>query len=129
MIVTTTVPTAKFAIIFNEASGPCLTRTEGNDAELIATGTKIMQEIGAGHTFLILLKNCYPINILNKVKLCDEVVNIFCATANPLSVLTVSNENGNGIIGVIDGFAPKGVETDQDKQARKDFLKMIGYSY
>jgi len=129
MVVATTVPNAKFAVIFCEASGPCLIRTEGNDSELIQLGVNAMKDIGAGHTFMILLKNAYPINILNKVKMCDEVVGIFCATANPLTVLTVSNENGSGIIGVIDGASPKGIETDSDKQVRKDFLKKIGYAY
>ena len=129
MTVATTVPTAKFAVIFCEASGPCLIRTEGNDDELIGLGVNVMKDIGAGHTFMILLKNAFPINILNKVKTCDEVVGIYCATANPLTVLTVSNEVGSGIIGVIDGSSPKGVETDSDKQTRRDFLKKIGYSY
>jgi adenosine/AMP kinase len=126
-IVATTVPQAKFGIAFTEASGPCLIRTEGNDDELINTCIKNLQDIGAGHVFCILLKNAYPINILNPIKNCPEVCRIYCATANPLEVIVVSTEQGNGIIGVIDGFSPKGVEGSEDKRHRKEFLRKIGY--
>ncbi|WP_333654094.1 adenosine-specific kinase [Dissulfurispira sp.] len=126
-IIATTVPHARFGIAFTEASGPCLIRTEGNDDELISTCVKNLQEIGAGHVFCILLKNAFPINVLNPIKNCPEVCRIYCATANPLEVLVASTEQGNGIIGVIDGFPPKGVEGEEDKKHRKEFLRKIGY--
>jgi adenosine/AMP kinase len=126
-IIATTVPQARFGIAFTEASGPCLIRTEGNDDELISTCVKNLQEIGAGHVFCILLKNAFPINVLNPIKNCPEVCRIYCATANPLEVLVASTEQGNGIIGVIDGFQPKGVEGEEDKKNRKEFLRKIGY--
>lgn len=126
-VVATTVPQAKFGIAFTEASGPCLIRTEGNDDELISTCVKNLQEIGAGHVFCILLKNAFPINVLNPIKNCPEVCRIYCATANPLEVIVASTGQGNGIIGVIDGFPPKGVETAEDKKQRKEFLRKIGY--
>ncbi|MBQ3922607.1 MAG: adenosine-specific kinase [Spirochaetales bacterium] len=128
-IVAASVPGVKFAVIFNEASGPCLIRTEGNSESLIEKGVAIMKDIAAGHTFLILLENAFPINMLTKVKLCDEVCGIYAATANPLTVLTVKNEIGAGIIGVIDGESPKGVENEDDKAARKAFLQKIGYAF
>ncbi len=126
-IIATTVPQAKFGIAFTEASGPCLIRTEGNDNELINTCVKNLQAIGAGHVFCILIKNAYPINILNPIKNCPEVCRIYCATANPLEIIIASTEQGNGIIGVIDGFSPKGVEGPEDKKHRKEFLRKIGY--
>lgn len=126
-IIATTVPQAKFGIGFTEASGPCLIRTEGNDNELINTCVKNLQAIGAGHVFCILIKNAYPINILNPIKNCPEVCRIYCATANPLEVIVAMTEQGNGIIGVVDGFSPKGVEGPEDKKHRKEFLRKIGY--
>ncbi|MCX8030710.1 MAG: adenosine-specific kinase [Thermodesulfovibrionales bacterium] len=126
-IIVTTVPQAKFGIAFSEASGPCLIRKEGNDEELIEVCVKNLLEISAGHTFCILLKNAYPINILNAIKNCQEVCRIFCATANPLEVIVVSTEQGNGIVAVVDGFSPKAVETENDKITRKEFLRKIGY--
>jgi hypothetical protein len=126
-IITGTIPQAKFGIAFTEASGPCLIRTEGNDPELVECCAKKLQTIGAGHVFCILLRNAFPVNILNQIKQCPEVCCIYCATANPLQVLVASTEQGNGIIGVVDGSAPKGVETDDDKAARRDFLRKIGY--
>lgn len=126
-IIATTAPQAKFGIAFTEASGPCLIRTEGNDDELIDTCVKNLQKIGAGHVFCILLKNAFPINVLNPIKNCPEVCRIYCATANPLEVVVASTEQGNGIIGVIDGFPPKGVEGEEDKKNRKEFLRKIGY--
>ncbi|HOJ62922.1 MAG TPA: adenosine-specific kinase [Spirochaetota bacterium] len=128
-IIACTVPNAKFAVAFCEASGPCLIRYESNDKDLEEKAINFMKNIKAGHTFVIMLKDCYPINILSKIKMCDEVCRIYCATANPLTVLTVDNDNGAGIIGVIDGFSPKGVETEEDKTKRKEFLKKIGYSF
>jgi adenosine/AMP kinase len=126
-IIATTVPQAKFGIAFTEASGPCLIRTEGNDDGLIAACVKVLQAIAAGHVFCIYLKNAFPINVLNQIKNCPEVCRIFCATANLLEVVVGSTEQGKGILGVIDGFSPKGIETPQDREQRKGFLRKIGY--
>ncbi len=126
-IIVSTVPQAKFGIAFTEASGPCLIRTEGNDHELIKGCVGTVQDIGAGHVFCILLKDAYPVNILNPIKNCPEVCRIYCATANPLEVLVASTEQGSGIIGVVDGFPPKGVEGPEDRKKRKEFLRTIGY--
>jgi adenosine/AMP kinase len=126
-IIATTVPQAKFGISFNEASGPCLIRTEGNDTELINMCVKNLQELSAGHVFCILLKNAFPINVLNQVKNCPEVCSIFCATANPIEVVVATTSLGNGVLGVIDGFSPKGLEGPADKAHRKEFLRKIGY--
>ena len=126
-IVVTTVPQAKFGIAFTEASGPCLIRTEGNDDMLITRCAAIVQDIGAGHVFCILLRDAYPINVLTQIKNCQEVCTIYCATANPLEVLVASTAQGKGIIGVVDGYPPKGIETSDDRSRRKEFLKMIGY--
>ncbi len=126
-IIATTVPGAKFGIAFTEASGPCLIRTEGNDNDLIDVCVNNLREAGAGHVFCILLKNAFPINVLNQIKNCPEVCRIFCATANPLELVVCTTEQGSGIIGVIDGFSPKGVETHEDKAHRKEFLRKIGY--
>ncbi|MEW6585966.1 MAG: adenosine-specific kinase, partial [Nitrospirota bacterium] len=126
-IIATTVPQAKFGVAFTEASGPCLIRTEGNDAELVSICVKNLQIIGAGHVFCVLLKNAFPINVLNQIKNCPEVCRIFCATANPVEVAVGVTAMGGGILGVIDGFSPKGVETAQDKAQRKEFLRKIGY--
>ncbi len=126
-IIATTVPQAKFGVAFNEASGPCLIRTEGNDSELVGLCAKTVGEIGAGHVFCILLKNAYPINILNQVKNCPEVCRIFCASANPVEVLVAETGHGRGVIGVVDGFPPKGVETADDREQRKALLRKIGY--
>ena len=128
-IISTTVPNAKFGVAFCEASGPCLIRYEGNDKELVDKGIDIMKNIKAGHSFVILLKDCYPINILSKVKMCDEVVRIFCASANPATILSVEENGGASIIGVIDGISSKGIESDDDKKKRREFLKMIKYKY
>jgi uncharacterized protein len=126
-IIAGTVPQAKFGIAFTEASGPCLIRTEGNDEGLIECCVKKLQAIGAGHVFCILLRDAFPINVLNQVKQCPEVCNIYCATANPLQVIVASTEQGNGIIGVVDGSAPKGVESAGDRTKRREFLRKIGY--
>ena len=126
-VLATTVPGAKFGIAFTEASGPCLIRTEGNDSELIAACTKALQDIGAGHVFCILLKDSFPINVLTPVKNCPEVCSIYCATANPVEVIVASTEQGNGIMGIVDGFPPKGVENEEARKQRKEFLRKIGY--
>lgn len=123
----THLPNAHFGIAFSEASGPCLIRKEGNDAELVDVAIENSKNIACGHTFVILMRNAYPINVLNAIKHCQEIVNIFCATANPLQVVVVETDKGRGIIGVIDGSPPKGVESEEDIKKRKDFLRMIGY--
>lgn len=126
-IIVTTAPQARFGIAFTEASGPCLIRTEGNDTSLIDVCVKNLRAVGTGHIFCILLKNAYPINVLNAIKNCPEVCSIYCATANPLEVVVAETEQGRGVLGVIDGFSPKGVEDDSDKAHRKQFLRKIGY--
>jgi len=122
-----TIPTAKFGIGFCEASGQCLVRKIGNDEELIKIASEKALEIGAGHTFIIYLKNAYPINVLNKIKNVSEVCNIFCATANPVEVVIAETEQGRGILGVIDGFKSKGIESEENIKERMIFLRKIGY--
>lgn len=126
-IIATTVPQARFGLAFTEASGPCLIRTEGNDKDLIDASAKNLRELGAGHVFCILLKEAYPINVLGRIKDCQEVCGIFCATANPVEVIMAVMPQGNGVLGVVDGFAPKAIETAEDKAHRKEFLRKIGY--
>ena len=128
-IVVTTVPQGKYGLAFNEASGPCLVRAEGNDASLKGNAIENAQAIGAGHTFVLTLRDCYPVNVLNRVKECPEVCSIYCATANPVEVIVAESAQGRGILGVIDGFRPKGVETDQDAADRRGFLRKIGYKF
>jgi len=123
----TAVPQMKFGIAFNEASGPCLTRVDGNDAELQALAARNAQAVAAGHTFVIALRDAFPVNVLNRVQDVPEVCSIFCATANPVEVVVAETEQGRGVLGVIDGFSPKGLEGEQDVQARHAFLRMIGY--
>jgi uncharacterized protein len=120
-------PQVKFGIAFCEASGPCLIRVAGNDHNLQSVVTNNAQSLGAGHSFIILLKDAFPINFLNAIKQCPEVCNIYCATANPVQVIIAETEQGRGILGVVDGFAPKGVETTDDVKARQAFLRNIGY--
>ena len=126
-VIVTTVPQAQFGLAFAEASGPCLIRTEGNDDLLIDSCVKNLQAVGAGHVFCIILKNAFPINILNQIKLCPEVCGIYCATANPVEVVVAESAQGAGIMGVIDGFSPRGVESAEDKAQRREFLRKIGY--
>lgn len=121
------VPNIEFGLAFNEASGPCLIRKEGTDPELIEIAMQNQKKLKAGHTFLIVLKNTFPINVLPAVKSCREVVSIFCATANPVQVILAETEQGRGVLGVIDGYSPKGVELDSDVTRRKEFLRNIGY--
>jgi len=126
-VIVTSVPQAMFGIAFTEASGPCLIRTEGNDPELVNVCVKNLQDLGAGHVFCILLKNAFPINVLNQIKNCPEVCRIFCATANPIEVIVAKTLQGSGVLGLIDGFSPKGVEKAEDRAHRKEFLRKIGY--
>ncbi|MDP2168615.1 MAG: adenosine-specific kinase [Thermodesulfovibrionales bacterium] len=121
------VPQAKFGVAFTEASGPCLIRTEGNDPALTAACVRNLEAIGAGHVFCIILKDAFPINVLNAVKNCPEVCGIFAATANPVEVIVAGTPQGNAVLGVVDGFPPKGVETAEDKAQRREFLRKIGY--
>lgn len=126
-IVVTTVPGAKFGLAFSEASGPCLVRTEGNDDELVQAATAMALAVSSGHTFYLVLRGAYPINVLPAIKACPETCQVFCATANPVSLLVHQEGEGRGVIGVIDGSSPKGVEGPDDKTARREFLRKIGY--
>ena len=128
-IVVGSVPGAKFGLAFCEASGPCLIRTEGNDDELISDAEACAEAVAAGHTFYLVLKDCFPINVLNQIKNCQEVVAVFAATANPLQIIVASTDQGNGIVGVVDGFSPKGTEDAEAKRERKDLLRRFGYKY
>jgi len=125
--ITTSCPHAKFGVAFCEASGPCLIRIEGNDAALKKSAAENAISVGAGHTFVILLKDAFPINVLNAVKGCSVVCHVYCATANPVEVILAESDQGRGIMGVIDGSSPKGVETEVDVKARREFLRKIGY--
>lgn len=122
-----TVPQMKFGIAFSEASGDCLIRVDGNDPELAGIATKNAQAIAAGHTFVIALRNGYPINILGRIRDIPEVCNVFCATANPVEVILAESEQGRGILGVIDGSSPKGIESANDREGREGLLRKIGY--
>jgi adenosine/AMP kinase len=124
-----TVPGAKFGIAFGEASGDCLVRISGNSDELVEIAGELMLEIGCGHSFLILLENAFPINVTQRIQSVPEVVNLFCATANPVQVIIVETEQGRGIIGVVDGSKPIGIETEEDVKFRKKFLREIGYKF
>ena len=121
------VPQIKFGIAFNEASGPCLTRVDGNDSALKGIAARNATAIGAGHIFVIVMRDAYPINVLGCLKEVPELCSIFCATANPVEVVVATTDQGRGVLGVIDGSSPKGVETDADARARHDFLRKIGY--
>ena len=122
-----TVPGAKFGLAFSESSGDCLIRVEGNDPELTAAATENAQKLAAGHTFNVLLRAAFPINVLNAVKMCPEVCRIFCATANPVEIILAQTEQGRGILGVVDGLPPKGVEDEQGRTWRHDILRKLGY--
>lgn len=117
----------KFGIAFCEASAACLVRFEGNDPDLTEMAREWALEVGAGHFFIVLIRNAYPINVLGAIKACPEVVNIFCATANPVELLLVEDAQGRGVVGVIDGFSPKGIEDEDARKERYDFLRKIGY--
>ncbi len=125
-----TVPGIKFGLAFCEASGNCLLRFTGSDEAMIELARKNALAIGAGHSFILFLgEGYYPINVLNTIKMVPEVARIYCATANPTQVLVAQTEQGRGIMGVIDGFSPKGVEDEEGKSWRKNFLRMIGYKF
>jgi adenosine/AMP kinase len=120
-------PSIQFGLAFCEASGACLVRADGSDEGLKALAVRTAQSIGAGHSFVIVLKNAFPINVLNAVKACPEVCRIYCATANPLQVIVARSEQGRGILGVIDGSSPKGVEDAAGVVWRRELLQKIGY--
>ena len=121
------VPGIRFGVAFCEASGPCLIRAEGNDDDLTQSAIRNAQAIAAGHTFVVLMKNAFPINVLGRIKDVPEVCTIFCASANPVEVLVAQSAQGRGIVGVIDGSSPKGCEGEEDRAARHSFLRKIGY--
>ncbi len=120
-------PSLRFGLAFCEASGPALVRSSGNDSGLKALAERNALAVGAGHSFIIFLKDGFPVNVLNAVKAVPEVCRIFCATANPVEVIVAQTPQGRGILGVIDGVSPKGIETDADRAHRREFLKKIGY--
>ena len=121
------VPGAKFGVAFCEASQDRLIRHSGTDSDLEKCAIENAKSVGAGHSFIIVMQDCFPINVLNAVKNCVEVVSVFCATANPVEVIMVETESGRGIMGVIDGESPLGVEDAEDIEKRKKFLRTIGY--
>ena len=121
------VPSAKFGLAFCESSGLCLVRSEGNDPELKNLASAKALELACGHSFLIIIRNAYPINLLDRIKAVPEVCNIFAATANPLEVIIAETEQGRGIMGVVDGSKTKGIETDENIKERREFIRKIGY--
>jgi len=121
------VPGIKFGMAFSEASGPCLVRATGTDPVLIDLAKRNSLAIAAGHTFILFLGNAYPINLLRVLRQVPEIVHFYCATANPVEVIIGQTDLGRAVLGVVDGLSPKGVETEQDVQHRRDFLKKIGY--
>jgi hypothetical protein len=127
--IVTTQPGMKFGIAFCESSGPALVRWAGNDDEMIELAKKNAMNLSAGHAFIIFMKDGFPINILNAIKVVPEVCRIFCATANPVEVIIAETEQGRGILGVIDGVKSKGIETDEDIKKRREFLRKIGYKF
>lgn len=126
-ILTGSSPTLKFGIAFSEASTFCLIRREGNDEELVKLAGETSFSLSCGHTFVIYLKDGYPINVLNAIKMCQEVCHVFCATANPLQVIIAETEQGGGILGVIDGSRPKGIEDEEGKKMRREMIRKFGY--
>jgi len=121
------IPGARFGVAFSEASGPCLIRTEGNDPELIELAASNAERVAAGHTFYVTLRGIFPITVLNAFKACPEVCSIFCATGNPVEVVVAESAAGRGIVGVIDGAPPRGIEDDAARTQRREFLRTIGY--
>ena len=125
--VVTTAPQARFGLAFNESSGECLVRAEGNDPMLRDTAIRNAQALAAGHVFVLILQNAYPVNLLNAIRNVPEVCSIFCATANPIEVVLAESDQGRGVLGVIDGSSPKGVEEDAGVAWRHDLLRKLGY--
>lgn len=123
------VPQAAYGLAFSEASGPCLIRSQGNDEALVREAELCAEKVAAGHTFYLIMRNAFPINVLNQIKQCQEVCRIFAATANPLQIVTATTEQGGGIIGVIDGYAPQGIEGKKDKEERHAIVRRFGYKY
>jgi uncharacterized protein len=121
------VPSIKFGISFCEASGPCLIRHQGNDGDLEKLATEYAHRIGAGHSLVIVMRNAYAINVLSRLRDVPELVNIYCATANPIEVIIVETAQGRAILGVVDGYKPKGIEDQNEQEDRKNFLRKIGY--
>jgi adenosine/AMP kinase len=129
-IMASSVPGARWGLAFNEASGPCLVRTEGNDPDLVKDAIDCARKTGAGHSFyLVIGPGAYPINVLDRIKACPEVCRVFCATANPLELVVARSDQGSGILGAIDGHSPKGLEGDADKADRKAMLRRFGYKF
>jgi len=126
-VLVTSVPGIRFGLAFNEASGKRLVRWEGNDEELVKHAVKAALDIGAGHTFVLYIKNAWPINILNALKHVQEVVELYVATANPVQVIVAETDQGRAVIGVVDGYTPLGVESEEDRRERYEFLRKIGY--
>ena len=125
--VVNTVPGAKFGLAFCEASGPCLIRTEANDESLRRAAIENAQAIGAGHVFVLLVREAYPVNLLGRIRDCFEVCSIYGATANPMEVIVAARPQGRGVLGVVDGSSPKGVEAPDDVRQRREFVRKIGY--
>ena len=125
--VATTAPQAKFGLAFNESSGDCLVRSEGNDEPLREAAIRNARALAAGHVFVLLIRNAYPINLLNALRNVPEICSIYCATANPVEVVLARSAQGQGVLGVIDGSSPKGVEGEADVAWRHDLLRKIGY--
>lgn len=123
----TSVPGIKFGLAFNEASGKRLVRYEGNDEELVKAAIEAALSIGSGHTFVLFIKGAYPINILNQLKMVQEVVSLYVATGNPVQIIVAETDQGRAVIGVVDGYSPLGVESEEDKKERREFLRKIGY--
>ncbi len=128
-IVISSVPGIEYGLAFCEASGPCLVRTEGNSAELVKSASDNALAVGAGHTFILIIRKAFPINILNQIKNCQEVASIFAATANPLQAVVFQTTQGRGVLGVIDGSSPAGTESGEDKKNRKEMLRKFGYKF
>ncbi len=126
-VLAASAPQLKFGVAFCESSGPRLVRRTGNAPDLVDAAVRIAQDVGAGHSFVILLRDGFPVNVLNAVKSVQEVCTIFCATANPVEVIVAETDRGRGILGVVDGGTPLGVETDEDVAARRELLRTLGY--
>jgi adenosine/AMP kinase len=126
-VIASGVPGAKFGLAFCEASGHCLIRTEGNDADMVKVAQQNASKVAAGHSFIVVLKDAFPINVLNAIKMCQEVCTIYCATANPVEVIIAETDQGRGIMGVIDGEPPQGIEDDKGVQWRRKLLRDFRY--